>query len=179
MAKMGIPSRQEVYRYLKELYLAFCCRYAVYFLGFVVAMMLFQQFFQIGFNFSNSLPGTVYLVVKNQNDISDLKRGDNVAFVWQGEFYARGTKFMKQVAGLPGDTVTKKGREFFINDKSVGLAKDTSLEGKPLEENHFEGMIPMPYFWVKGTHKDSLDSRYEMAGLVGSGQIIGKAYRIF
>ena len=45
--------------------------------------------------------------------------------------------------------------------------------------NPFEGEIPQRYMWVKTGHKDSLDSRYELSGLIHSGQIIGKAVPIF
>ncbi|MGJ0015568.1 S26 family signal peptidase [Neisseria gonorrhoeae] len=78
-----------------------------------------------------------------------------------------------------GNHVTKANRTFFIDGKEVGTAKEYSLDGMKLAINPFEGEIPQRFMWVKTGHKDSLDSRYELSGLIHSGQIIGKAVPIF
>lgn len=179
--KSGAVNRQRMTNreYLKHLYLVFCDKYAIWFMFAVIAMALFTRNFTFGYNFSNSLPHKLYFINKNIKEMRDLNKGDYIAFVWQGDYYPHGTQFLKQIAGEPGDVVTRNGREYFVNGKSVGVAKEFSLDGEPLEGNSFEGVIPRAHLWVKGESPDSLDSRYATTGLVGYGQFIGKAYPLF
>lgn len=164
---------------LKRLYQEFCQKYATPFLAVVVCLLVFNQHYAFALNLSYSLPHHLYLIKKDVNKLSDLKQGDYVAFAWQGGFYPIGTQVIKEVAGLPGNHVTKTDRTFFIDGKEVGTAKEYSLDGMKLAINPFEGKIPQRYMWVKTKHKDSLDSRYELSGLIHAGQIIGKAVPIF
>ncbi|ATD64913.1 signal peptidase I [Neisseria weixii] len=165
--------------YFKNLYIVFSLRYASIFLLLVVIFLAWSKYFGFAVNASHSLPHKLYLIQKSRNHLADLKQGDYVAYAWQGEFYPVGTQMVKRVAGLPGDTVSRSGREFFVNGTAVGRAKEFSLKGAPLEASSFEGSIPKRFMWVAADHQDSLDSRYEIAGLIHSGQIIGKAIPIF
>lgn len=173
MKKMGLKA------YLKHVYLVFCEKYAVWFFLGAVALALFSRYFGFAYNFSNSLPHKVYLINKTETHLYNFKHGDFVAFYWKGDFYPENTHFLKQVAGLPNDNVSRKTREFFINGQSVGVAKETAQSGEKLAVNPFEGVIPRPYIWVKADNEHSLDSRYEMTGLIHAGQIMGKAYPLF
>lgn len=142
----------------------------------LVPLLLFVNFFAFGVNLSSSLPESLYLVTKYDRNVH---KNDYVAFRWFGGLYADNARFVKIVAGEPGDIVSRKGREFFINGASVGIAKTVDSLGKPLVATSFVGKIPPGKYWVRAPHKDSLDSRYEISGLVSKGQIIGKVYVIF
>lgn len=176
MEKLTSLSSME---YFQKLYEIFSRRYAVFFLIGVVIAVVFSRYYGVAINVSYSLPHKLYLIDKSYKSVNRFKHGDYVAFAWQGDFYPIGTQVLKEVAGLPGDTVTQRNRQFFINEKGVGYAKEKSLDGMPLEANRFNGVLPEKFMWIKGNHKDSLDSRYQITGLIHSGQIIGRAYPIF
>lgn len=171
--------KMDLKAYLKHVYLVFCQKYAVWFFVAAMVLTIFSRYFGFAYNFSNSLPHKLYLINKTQNHLYDFKHGDFVAFYWKGDFYPENTHFLKQVAGMPMDVVSRKEREFFINGQSVGIAKETAQHGEKLEANPFVGVIPRPYIWVKADNEHSLDSRYATAGLIHSGQFIGKAYPLF
>ncbi|EMT2753672.1 S26 family signal peptidase, partial [Neisseria gonorrhoeae] len=174
-AMIKISQKESNKAVMKRLYREFCQKYATPFLAVAVCLSAFNQHYALAFNLSRSLPHHLYFIKKDANKLSDLKQGDYVAFAWQGGFYPIGTQVVKEVAGLPGNHVTKANRTFFIDGKEVGTAKEYSLDGMKLAINPFEGEIPQRFMWVKTGHKDSLDSRYELSGLIHSGQIIGKA----
>ncbi|WP_434778550.1 S26 family signal peptidase [Neisseria sp. Ec49-e6-T10] len=143
---------------------------------FGLVLLLISIKFSISFNLSDSLPGTAYLIIKKP---SQIQKGDLVSYKYYGFLYPKRTPFMKMVKGVHGDIVTQKGREYFINGQSVGIAKDKSLSGFPLEANHFTGKIPPGKVWVATPSVNSLDSRYEDNGLISEGQIEGKAYLLW
>lgn len=176
---MKQQTKKSLPQYLLWVWKQFGQTFAVWFLLVWAIAYIGSQFIGFGFNFSHSLPHKIYIINKKQKYLPDFKQGDFIAFSWQGEFYQHGTPIIKQIVGMSGDVVTENNREFFINNQSVGRAKEFSLEGKPLMMNSFRGEIPSRMIWVAASHKDSLDSRYEMAGLIHSGQIIGKAYPLF
>ena len=176
---MKMAQKESNKAVLKRLYREFYQKYATPFLAVVVCLSAFNQHYALALNLSHSLPHHLYFIKKDANKLSDLKQGDYVAFSWQGGFYPIGTQVIKEVAGLPGNHVTKTNSTFFIDGKEVGTAKEYSLDGMKLAINPFEGEIPQRFMWVKTGHKDSLDSRYELSGLIHSGQIIGKAVPIF
>lgn len=173
--KLKTPAMQ----YYKEAYREFCQKWAAPFFIVFLAIFIFSRFYTFAFNFSDSLHGRVFLVSYMEKDLQKLKRGDYISFKWQGMFYPVGTNFLKVAAGLPGDVVTESDSEFFINGEFVGKAKAQRLNGEKLVSNTFRGEIPLRHFWAMGTNPHSLDSRYETAGLIGAGQIIGKAYKIW
>lgn len=172
--------RMSTEEYLKHLIVVFSEKYAVYFLVVFAAMVIFSRYFAFAFNVSYSLPHHLYIIVKNQNHIADLKHDDYVSFKWTGDYYYRvNTPMLKQVKGLPGDVVSAKGRAFYVNGQYVGTAKEKSLQGEDLQANGFRGEIPAGRMFLTAQHKDSLDSRYHAAGLIAEVQITGKAYPIF
>lgn len=136
---------------------------------------LFNENYQFGYNRTPSLPNTFFLVHVNE----PVKKGDYIAFRWNGGYpYKKGQVFVKIVAGVEGDVVTLKDREFSIGGTVVGVAKTHGLRGQELEASP-AGKIGPNQYYVQAPHKDSLDSRYSMLGLVNQRDVIGRAYAIF
>lgn len=150
-------------------------RFGLAYLLLMLAALLFQSFFGVGWNVSSSLPHRVYVFHKGALP----ERGQYVAFRWTGGgTHPTGITFVKIIAGVPGDTVTQIGLDFFVNGNRVGTAKVVSLTGMPLEAGP-TGVIPPGHFYVQAPHPDSLDSRYRLTGWVSEAQIIGRAYVLF
>ncbi len=143
----------------------------------IAFVLVFNMFFTIGINATESLPNHVFLVLKGQTDI---KRGDYVSFKWNGAGpYAADLTFIKIVKGVAGDKVTvTDNRRIYINDVYVGTATTKSRHGIPLEVGP-AGVIPSGYFYAHAPHKDSLDSRYAMAGWISEDRIRGRAIPLF
>lgn len=132
--------------------------------------------YRIALNMSDSLPGSMYLVILHSKPGAV---GDYVAFEWQRhQFYRRNWVFIKRVAGLPGQAVAVRQRAVFIDGMPVGYAKPFSSRGVPLEPIE-PGVIPHGYLYAAAPHPDSLDSRYRVTGLIQGKRIVGKAYALF
>jgi conjugal transfer pilin signal peptidase TrbI len=141
----------------------------------IAAAMLFQQHFMFGLNASPSLPVGLFLIHKG----TVPTQGHYVAFRWAGGVpHPAGTTFVKEIAGMPGDVVTRVARDFFINGSKVGRAKAFSRQGVPLDPGP-TGILPAGHYYVRAPHPDSLDSRYQLTGWVTQSQIIGRAYALF
>lgn len=126
-------------------------------------------------NLSGSLPGTLYLIHKG----AALKKGDLVAFHWQGgATYPAGTVFIKQVAGVAGDRVQRLGREYWVEGAWIGIAKPFSRAGVALQPAA-AGVIGAGKYFVATPNPDSLDSRYALTGNVRQAAVIGRAYEVF
>jgi conjugal transfer pilin signal peptidase TrbI len=150
-------------------------RWGIGYLLLIVAAALFQAHFSFGLNASPSLPHRFFLIHKGELP----QRGDYVAFRWPGGGpYPAGVTFVKVIAGMAGDTVTRADRDFFVNGTHVGQAKTVSRQGLPLEPGP-TGLLPAGRYYVRAPHPDSLDSRYELTGWVSETQIIGRAYALF
>lgn len=145
--------------------------------AFVVAVcVLFQVFFKVGINVTESLPNRAFLVTKFDHQV---QRGDYVSFAWNGtEPYPKGIEFVKIIKGVPGDVVSYRGRWVFINGQFVAVAKAFSKTQKPLELGP-SGVIPEGKYFVYATHPDSLDSRYALTGWIDQSAVLGRAYPIF
>lgn len=131
-------------------------------------------------NTTESLTGTLFVVLKTQTSISDFKRGDYVTYLWHGEArIPRGIHFTKIVKGIPGDVVTAEGRTFFVNGVNTGLAKEWARGGWMRLELGPTGVIPPGQVYVMGTHVDSLDSRYAVSGWIRERAIVGRAFKVF
>ncbi len=74
--------------------------------------------------------------------------------------------------------ITKKDRDFYINDKWVSTAKLHSRDGEDLDLG-FEGVLQEGQYYVGAPHSDSFDSRYQKMGWINSEQIVAVAYPIF
>ncbi|MCH9742152.1 MAG: S26 family signal peptidase [Proteobacteria bacterium] len=146
-------------------------------IGISLPVVLFHYFFTIGVNGSYSLPFKFYLIDKTH--IGTIHKGDYVVFKYKGDsFYPKDTWFVKQVVGEFGDVVTVKGRAFFVNDVPVGIAKEKSLKGDPLNIGK-TGIIGPDEFYAYATSKDSFDSRYEYVGWPKYSDIVGKVVTLW
>lgn len=131
-------------------------------------------------NTTESLQGTLFVVLKTGTTVADLRRGDYVTYLWHGEArIPKGIHFTKIVQGVPGDLVTTEGRTFFVNGVSAGVAKEWARGGWMKLELGPTGVIPQGQVYVKGTHADSLDSRYAISGWIRESAIVGRAYKVF
>lgn len=141
----------------------------------MAALLAFGRAYLIALNLTESLPGTIFLIEKGVMP----EHGELVAFRWEPDWpYPHGSIFVKKLVGLPGSVVTANGRDFFVDGDSVGRAKERARTGEALDIGP-TGHIPDGYYYVAGTHPDSLDSRYRLTGWIGRNQIVGKAYRVF
>jgi conjugal transfer pilin signal peptidase TrbI len=143
-----------------------------------LAFCLFQANYRVGVNLTPSLPFKLFLIHFNE----PVGVGDYVAFHWHGgPPYPDGIVFTKRVAGAAGDRVFRVGRQFAVNGQTF-FAKEYGMTGRPLNPANLpEGASTIPHgkYWVMGTHEYSLDSRYELLGLVDGKYMVGRAYPIF
>ncbi|MBK9132433.1 MAG: signal peptidase I [Gammaproteobacteria bacterium] len=130
---------------------------------------------RLGINGTESLPGLFYLVWKNEVPET---RGDLIAFYPPANrFYSSRMFFIKKAIGLPGDMVSRKGEDFYLNDDYIGTAKTHSHSGVLLKPGP-TGVIPEGKYFVWTPHPDSYDSRYEDIGWISKESIIGRAVRL-
>jgi conjugal transfer pilin signal peptidase TrbI len=125
------------------------------------------------FNWTPSLPYRVALVRYGPHE---LRQGDLVVFAFDGEAKSRypglrGQPFFKRVRGMPGDVISVRTREVFVNGQAVGLAKTHAHDHCPLTPIT-PMVIPAGHYYVQGTNPDSFDSRYRESGLVRADQVI-------
>lgn len=146
------------------------------FLLFWLALLFLRPHYVIGINETDSMPGHVYLILKNQPP----SRGELIVFRVPNtvKYYPPGHVFTKIVAGVPGDRVEYRGREVFINGKSYGYAKTHSQKGHPLALGP-SGVIPPGHYFAWTSSKHSYDSRYADIGWVSPDRLVGKAIELF
>ena len=119
----------------------------------------------------NWTPSVPYRVVYVDYFDRSLGRGDLIVYTFEGQAAERDypglrhQPFFKRIAGLPGDAVTVKDREVFVNGVRVGRAKTQTFDRRPLEPID-STVIPPGFLYVQGTSPDSFDSRYRSSGLV-------------
>lgn len=154
----------------------------------VLGVAIASIFIRIDINVTPSLPDHLFITVKGTP--SKVERGDYIVFRWHGGGpIPEGLHMCKIVAGVPGDIVRMDdNRKFYVtnassqsalaNEQFVGYAKTYSREGKPLQASE-GGVIPEGRYYVMAPHPDSLDSRYQISGLVSHDAIIGRTYAIF
>ena len=123
-------------------------------------------------NMTDSLRHWAFLVDRRD---TRPQRGELVAFSPPpNRWFAPDAVFAKQVVGLPGDLVERRGRAFFVAGRYVGAAKLRTRDGAPTTLGPV-GVIPSGRYFVVTPHADSLDSRYAEIGWVGRDRIIGVA----
>lgn len=140
-----------------------------------VFVAISNRWFIYSINVTHSLNGTVYVIRKGEQ----VKKGDYVGFRWKGDqLYSSGATFVKIVSGVPGDNVSLDGRKVYVNGKFIGIAKEKSARGIPLEPIK-PTIIKDGEIFVSTPAKDGYDSRYERVGLIKESAILGKAYELF
>jgi len=159
-------------RLFREALQAHAARWGLAYLLVGLSAWGFQRHYAIAVNLSPSLPQQVFLIEKGKPP----QRGDLVAFRWQG--HGKPVTFVKILTGLPGDTVHRVDRTYFVDSTAVGVTKTHSLKGAPLALGP-AGTLPPGRYYVSAPHPDSLDSRYALVGWIAQDQIIGKAHALF
>lgn len=175
MSEAPTPSLVARGLWLSKALLAHLTRHWFAWVMTAVAWGLFSANYTIGMNESPSLPGKVFLVQKDRLP----KKGEMVSFWWQCEpKICSGKKaFTKIVRGVPGDRISAKGLEYFVNDESVGFAKLKGSTGRDLMPKK---LLPEGYvlqageYFAWSPHEFSFDSRYEWVWVVKDSQIIGR-----
>jgi conjugal transfer pilin signal peptidase TrbI len=165
---LSVEERRRLRRFRTNLFRWLCG------LGFVVLLGWgVSPFVKLGFNATDSVDGTVFLIVKD----SVPPKGGLVAF-WppENDFY-HNIWFVKYLKGVPGDRVDWQERLFFINGESIGIAKPASRNGVALRPSE-GGVIPKGFYFVWTPHADSFDSRYEPIGWIPRHRLIGRAFRL-
>lgn len=151
----------------------------VEYLCVVVALLwVVSDHFRLAFNWTDSVPGSVFLIVKDTKP----KKGELAAFnIPENDFY-RNIWFTKYVAGVEGDvfsTAEKDGfLHIYLNNKDMGIVKRKSRNGVELEPVT-DGVVPKGHFFMWTPHVHSFDSRYAQIGLINEKNIIGSAINLF
>jgi conjugal transfer pilin signal peptidase TrbI len=148
---------------------------AIGIIAVVTAIIYIKQNYLVVHNKSVSLPQKWFLIAKKQipqkGHIFAFRAKDNGA-------YKSEEIFIKIVGGVAKDQIYVQKRNFYINDQFIGIAKSTSLKGRPLSMSR-SGIIPKNNFFAYTSHKDSYDSRYKQIGLINAKDIIGTAIFAF
>ncbi|MCX7101349.1 MAG: S26 family signal peptidase [Methylobacter sp.] len=135
--------------------------------------------YRLAINQTPSLPYTLFLICLNDT----VETGGFIAFKWHnGDLYPDGYTFTKRLLAGPGDVVSKKGRDFAVGERTLE-GKDIGLSLKKLFPNdelrEGKNTLQLNKYFVAGDHEYSLDSRYNLLGLVDKKDVIGRAYPIF
>lgn len=147
----------------------------IWFAVFLI-LSLVNNRWHLAMNRSHSLPFKLFVIERGQKDV---KVGDYVAF--EPKPSAVGgyrLTFIKEVVCGPGQTLTRENRTFYCDGKELTTAKKRALNGNPLEATQPQVLGEDQYF-VRGTHKDSYDSRYESFGLIDRCRFSGRAHPLF
>jgi conjugal transfer pilin signal peptidase TrbI len=135
--------------------------------------------YRLAFNESPSLPYKIMVIHLNEA----VETGGFISFRWHSGFpFPDGSTFTKRLLASPGESVTKSGRDFMVGDrnllgKEIGLSKKKLFPNDQLKEG--KNIIPPDKYFVAGDHEYSLDSRYDLLGLVDKKDVIGRTYPIF
>lgn len=150
-------------------------RYIYWIFVSILTIKAINHCISFNINLTNSLPQTVFLVIKDQSIFS----GNYLAFYPPtNSIYKDNQSFIKIVAGSSGDIVRDQDGIFYVNNKKIGYAKPFSSKGIPLTKAK-TGIIPKGYYFVYSPHPDSFDSRYAEIGLVPQERVIGRAFPLF
>ncbi len=154
--------------------------------SFIITLLILLFIKQkIVFQFTDSMPKGIYFFSKGQ----DIHHGQIVVFkmpegvlemVRERSWSANNSTLMKQVYGMPGDTVLIKDLMVFINNEYLGRIKLRDRQGLPLPIYQRDGTYVLrqnEYFVASNYIPNSFDSRY--FGPINHGQIIGTAKPFF
>lgn len=96
----------------------------------------------------------------------EYERGDVVVF----NSPSLGKALIKRVIAVPGDTIKIENEKVFVNGEQID---EPYINNNPLET--LEVTVSEGHYFLMGDNRqNSLDSRYEMVGLVSHEQIMGK-----
>lgn len=147
----------------------------------MILMTFFQNYITIGINITESLPQKIFIMVKVKKEMIREKYYGFKYAGKSGHYYAPGTKFIKKLAGGPGDILKTdlSSRSITLitgrKNKIIYNLADRDSKGKKITEIFiFNGEIPEDKYFFVGESNNSYDSRYW--GLVDEKDIIGRAY---
>lgn len=145
----------------------------------VICFQMVQANYRVIKNQSESITANLFLLHRG----TEIHRGDIAIYQWDGWGpYPFPVLMGKYVTGVPGDLVTRVDHEFFINGKSVGVAKDVGMTGTKLTMNPVPegGYVLKPgEYYFNTPHPYSLDSRYMVPGFIPAEKVLGRAEILF
>jgi len=156
-------------KFIKELY-----PYVV----IVIVVVLFRSFIATPVRVDgDSMKDTLHnndILILNKLDKS-YKRFDVVVINYNN------SKLVKRIIGLPGENITYKDNELYINDKKVEDVAISRTYDFTLKELYNIKKIPEGYYFVMGDNRgNSLDSRDYRVGLIKKENIVGTTiFRLF
>lgn len=135
------------------------------------------------------LPGQRVLVDRLVYHYRSVHRGDIIVFRWPG--HENETPLIKRVVGLPGDRLSLRNGELFVNGRPLPEAYVKRQQGAPEQTlPAFDGgpvdawslatpyTVPPSHYFVMGDNRtESNDSRYW--GTVPRDHIIGRAFFVY
>ena len=151
-------------------------RFGWLWLSVFLILSLVNHRWLLALNRTHSLPFKLFVIERGQKDV---RVGDYVAF--EPKASAVGgyrLTFIKEVVCGPGQTLSRINRTFYCDGKELTTAKERALNGSPLEATAPQVLGEDQYF-VRGTHPDSYDSRYEAFGIIDRCRFSGRAHPIF
>lgn len=91
------------------------------------------------------------------------------------------TKLVKRIIGMPGENISYKDNELYINNKKYEDIETSRTNDFALEELYALEKIPDNYYFVMGDNRgNSLDSRDYRVGLIKKEDIVGVTiFRLF
>jgi signal peptidase I len=136
--------------------------------------------------------------------IAEPARGDVIVFRLPSD---PSTNYIKRLVGLPGDHVSVRGRQVYINDKPMAVVLDGRYQGPrntgaQADAQHgeedlggvkhqvlyiperysrdYDEVVPAEHYFFMGDNRDnSRDSRFPEVGFVPEQNLVGKAVRIW
>lgn len=156
-------------------------RYYTGVISFLVTILVFTYFVQIGISFDQSFPDDHLYIVKKWDVTPSRGAKVSILVVNAPMGPPSGLSLVKYIYGVPGDVVTTGGpdsRDVMINGDKVSHAKRFSKMGKPLTVIS-GGVIPEGMVYVGTPSKDSYDSRYATMALVPYERIKGHVITLF
>ena len=145
----------------------------------IIAIISIRHFLhqRLIINLSSSLPYKLFFAT-----FGKLPNSRDQIFLFTAKnniLYQADQVFIKRVGGLPGDVITIKDHDFYINNQRIGKAKEYALEGQKLTMASIACVIPKGKYFAYTSHKDSYDSKYQEIGLIDEKNIIGTAVVLF
>ncbi|MHB1546394.1 MAG: S26 family signal peptidase [bacterium] len=138
---------------------------------FVLFLVIFFQFFRIGYSATDSLPYHFYL---ERFVLIRIKKGEIVSFTMPKrtlkfekyylpyDWYAPMSNFAKIVGCVHPERINTLGRKFYCDGKLIAKVPKgvLDLHDKKIWYNYKNEIIPKGYFFALGTNRLSLDSKF-------------------
>jgi signal peptidase I len=133
-------------------------------------------------------------------EIGEPARGDVIVFRLPAD---PSTNYIKRLVGLPGDHITVRDRQLYVNGQAMPVQPTgvyqghrhtgarigvEDLDGVPHEvlfiperySRDYDAVVPAGHYFFMGDNRDnSRDSRFPEVGFVPEGNLVGKAVRIW